>query len=193
MSSQAWGPGKQPEGGGRPVGTGGTNPSPIAKELRAQELMRLVLEGYSMKNASHIMGVNYMTALKYARDPEWRQQLRDLHSEKLKALDSELIEATRTKMSLIDEIGLTALKKIQAYVDGENPEIQHLTRISDSMLDRLPETSRTKKVDITERKFVITGEDLLRAAQTARELEERQNVRLIEMESSPSDQTTETT
>lgn len=178
-----WIPGVQPEGAGRPkreFAKTNASPSAIAKEWREQELLRLVIEGYTIREGALIIGCNYNTAMSYARQPEWRTQLMTLRSSALGKLDEELIRSLRTKSDLMDELATLALEEMKKLLMDPDTHVGIKAKMIDSALDRTPEVSRTKKLDVTTKSFSMTGEDLLAAAMAAREIEDRQKMKEAE-------------
>lgn len=163
-------------GVGRPrqeLGTG-TAVNETAVEWRKQELIRLLLEGKTMKQAAMIIGVAPTTVTTYAKDPVWRDQVRQLSSSLLGRLDDEIIDALRTKTQIVDDLAFKALKEMERMLDDQNLHPGIKAKLIDSALDRTPELSRTKKLDVTSKTLTLKGEDLLAAAAAAREVDDYQ-------------------
>lgn len=170
-----WIPGVQPEGSGRPkaeFAKTNASPSPIAVEWRKQELLRLIVEGYSIKQGALILGCAYATAMNYAREEAFRTQLRGLRSNALEELDKELIQTLRTKAEMIDDLAFLAIDEMKKLLQDSGTHVGVKAKMIDSVLDRCPEVSRTKKVDITAKTITMKAEDLLAAAQAAMEVEQ---------------------
>ncbi len=178
-----WVPGVQPEGGGRPPnGKTCASPTPVAVEWRKAETLRLLVEGYSLKNIALVLQCNYATVMNYVREPVFREQLRSLRAQALVKIDEEIITSLRTKKELIDELGFKALKRMGQVLDDPNTHPAIIAKMGDSLLDRDPEVSRTRKLDVTERRFEMKGEDLLLALQGMKEIEERKQLLEAETE-----------
>lgn len=146
---------------------------PVSVDIRKQETLRLLLEGYRAREIAVIIGVNYHTVLQYTRDPKWRAQAMELSASLVENLDKEMLANLRSKTEMVDELAMLALDEMRKLLESPNTHPGIKVKMIDSALDRSPELSRTKKVDLTSRSFSLKGEDLLAAAVAARELEER--------------------
>lgn len=139
---------------------------------RKQEVVRLLLEGNILDDIRRVMHISYQTLLTYLRDPEVRQQIQDLNAKLAGEIDEELYRRFRDKAELVDELALIALDEMKIMMQDRNLHPSVRAKLIDSALDRHPEVSRTKKLDITSRTLTLKGEDLLAAAQVAKEMEE---------------------
>jgi len=143
------------------------------------------LQDFVFREIAALLGVSYSTVVNYLRDPAVRVQLQELNSQLLGTLDKELVESFRTKAEIVDELAMIALGEMKNILQDRSAHIGVRAKMIDSVLDRTPELSRTKKLDVTNKTFSMKAEDLLAAATVAREIEARE--RMKEAESSTSD------
>jgi len=166
------------------VGHEGTAPSIARNELaikgRQQEMIRLLLDGGKIADVAMLIGVSKVTVHQYLKDPWVREQLAQLNSQLLSTLDVELLERSRTKAEIIDELAMLALTEMRGILQDKSAHIGVRAKMIDSILDRTPELSRTKKLDVTNKTFSMKAEDLLAAANAAREIEQRERLREAE-------------
>lgn len=173
---------------GRTEGAQGASSSQITHELRRRELMRLLLEGRSAKQAAVIMGVGYQTLINYSREERFRDELRQLHSDRLDQMDTEYLEARKSKVERIDELQWIALDKLEELLVDEHTHASIRAKLIDSVLDRGDQSvSRSRKLDITERKVIFKGEDLLHAVTAMQEIQAHKQLK--EAEESAKDET----
>lgn len=152
----------------------------IGVTRRKQEVMRLLLEGATFQQISDVVGLAKATIAGYLREPEFRAQLWELNSTLLGNLDLELAERYRSKAEIMDELAMIALKEMRTILQDPNAHIGIRAKMIDSVLDRTPEVSRTKKLDVTSRVFSMKAEDLLAAANAAREIEAKARMKEAE-------------
>jgi len=152
----------------------------VAVQMRQQEAIRLLLEGAKIADVADLIGVTKATIHNYLKDPVVRQQLAVLNAMLLKNLDQELLERSRTKAEIVDELAMIALGEMKNILQDRNAHIGVRAKMIDSVLDRTPELSRTKKLDVTNKTFSMKAEDLLAAATVAREIEARERMKEAE-------------
>ena len=137
---------------------------------RKREMIRLLLEGYKMKEISQALGVSLVTLCNYVKDPQVRTEIAELSTQLLGELDTELLSRIHSKTEIIDELATIALGEMRKILTDPNAHIGVKSKMIDSALDRCSEVSRTKKLDVTARVLSIKAEDLLHAARTAVEV-----------------------
>ena len=143
-------------------------------------MIRLLLDGGKIADVAMLIGVSKVTVHQYLKDPWVREQLAQLNSQLLSTLDVELLERSRTKAEIIDELAMLALTEMRGILQDKSAHIGVRAKMIDSILDRTPELSRTKKLDVTNKTFSMKAEDLLAAANAAREIEQRERLREAE-------------
>lgn len=166
--------------GFKPVGTKNVSPHPVSVRQRKLETLRLLLEGRCAKEVALILGVTYHTVLQYTQDPEWREQARQLNSKMLNGLDEELLQSLRKKTDILDALAFKALAEMEKILDDKSVAPTLKAKVSTDILDRTPDLSRTRKLDITERTISLRPEDLMAAAIAAREIEQAEAAILVE-------------
>lgn len=183
--------GFQPGHGGRGFNNSGSNGVPTNRfsvQARKQELMRLLLEGHSVPVASAALGISRMTGYSYLGDPEVRAELQRLNSVLFDQLDLDQQERFKSKVDQIDELGNLALERMKGILEDRSAHIGIVAKVAADVLDRCPETSKTKKLDITSKVLNFKAEDLMAAAQAAYEVEEFNQMKQAETAAETEDQ-----
>ncbi len=168
------------EGSGNKPGVKLPDLSTEAKKQRQNELIRYLLSGANLKEAAKAMNLHIATVSSYMKDPEVREQLRELHSGMLEQIDTQVVQAMRTKAEALEECSWLALERMKELLENPSTHPSVLAKMVDSALDRDLETSRSKKVDITSKSLTLKGEDLMAAVQGLKEIEERETRRKAE-------------
>jgi hypothetical protein len=142
----------------------------IKQMVKREELVRLTLAGFSLKESSRQLGVTYQTVLKYAKQDEFLSELKVLSAEMYSRIDNEL-RASRDYLSeRLSEASNAALETLVGLLE---PTVNENIRFkaAQDLLDRNPEVSRTKKIDATHSHAFMNPLHLIHAAQTAAELD----------------------
>lgn len=149
-------------------------------QMRKREVIKLLLDGRTVRQCADIVGVTHHTIVNYLREPEFREELRSLHSDLLNKLDSEFLVQRQTRLQIIDELSFKALERMRGILDDPDAHVTVVAKVATDVLDRHPETSRQKKLDITEKRINLSGEDLLGALQAMKDIEERRKLKAAE-------------
>lgn len=139
--------------------------------LRKEELLRLLIGGKRTREAAEILKMSVATVRTYIKCPEFQKSLWNADKGLWAKIDQEL-EASKLSSTLrIREMSEEALDRIQALMSSSDESI--VFRAASDVLDRNPETSKHSKEDRTDVKIVINPQQLMLAAQAAREMEDR--------------------
>jgi hypothetical protein len=149
---------------------------PASRLIRDEELMRLLLTGFTVKEASAQMHKGYQSCCHAARKPEFLLRLREHSGEIAKRLIDELSTSQIEMAQRLEEASAQALDEmIEMMQDLDKPSVLKL-KVCQDLLDRDPKSSRTKRLDVSgnmSHQF-INPAVLVHAAATARELEQFQ-------------------
>jgi predicted transcriptional regulator len=159
--------------------SGRVTSQPLMLEQRKQEAIRLLLEGANLREIAALLGVTRESVRNYLQEPALRAQLQELNAGLLKNIDQELLENYRSKTEILDEIAMLALGEMKAMISDRSLHPSTRAKLIDSALDRTPEISRTKKIDVTQRVLQLKAEDLLEAANAAVEIEARRELKEV--------------
>jgi phosphoribosylaminoimidazole carboxylase (NCAIR synthetase) len=141
------------------------------KMVRTEELMRLLLAGYMMKECAKQMSMNYATIRKYASEPSFMAQLKELNSEVYSQVDSELKLNKAQITERLEDISEKALDTLESLLDATAPAPIRFKAAQD-LLDRNPQVSRTKKIEADTKHNFLNPLHLVHAAQAAQEMDE---------------------
>lgn len=145
-----------------------------AIEVRQQEMVRLLLEGHKLQDIADHLGTAYNTILHWIRIPTIHKQIQEMKAELMEQLDEEMMQRIHSKSQVIDEMGWKALERLQGILQDPTAHPSIVMKVAQDILDRDPVVSKTRKVDITERKVILKSEDLLSAVAALKEIEDRQ-------------------
>ena len=144
-----------------------------ARQVREQELMRLLLAGYMMKECAALMKMSYKTVRDYARQPEFLVQLKELSREVYERVDAELRNLKEPLLMKLEEASAEALDRMIELMKHSKQEGVAFKAAQD-LLDRTPELSRTRKLEgsVTSRHQFLDPLMLVHAAATAKEMDQ---------------------
>lgn len=144
-----------------------------AIDLRAQQAIRMVLEGVKARDIAEILGVYPWTVYNWLRQPEARAQIAEKKAELIGILNAQLEEGLLTKSQVIDQLGWKALERMREILDDPTAHKHIVAKVAIDVLDRDPVVSKTKRLDITTKNITLSGEDLLHAVKSLQEVEAR--------------------
>jgi hypothetical protein len=153
------------------------------------ELLRHLLIGLTIKEASGMMRASYQQCRKIARTPEFLVRVREHSSEIAQRLTEELANSTMDFAKKLEAASEKALDEMMEMMDGIEGASQLKMRICQDLLDRDARASRTKKLDVHAAHDFISPAVLLHAAATAKEIDQYQQKKLLE--APPSDDDTQ--
>lgn len=142
-----------------------------AKFVKEQELMRLLLAGYMVKEAAAQLQLSVWTVRKYARQPEFLLKLKQCSAEIYERVDAELSAQRTGLVERVDAAADRALTVMEHLMDNAKKEELKFKAAQD-VLDRAPEVSRTRKIDSTAKQehSFLNPMVLMHAAATAQEV-----------------------
>lgn len=145
--------------------------------VRKEELMRLLLAGYMLKECAQQLQVSYHTACAYARQPEFMVELKELSSSVYARVDEELRcskEQITQRLEVFADKALAELEKMlfsdNAAERVTNPALR--AKICMDALDRNSATAKNKKVE-TDNRHHIDPITLMHAARVAQEMDSK--------------------
>jgi hypothetical protein len=154
----------------------GTNSrSPARAMVRDEELMRLLLMGFTLPECAAQLKVTHYTVRYHSRKPHFLIMLKEHSNEIAKRLVDELSTSQVEMAQRLEEASAAALEEMMLMMNelGTNGL---KVKICQDLLDRDPKSSRTKRLDVTgamSHQF-INPAVLIHAAATAREVEQFQ-------------------
>jgi len=143
------------------------------KEIRRQELLRLLILGYSLKDAASEMKMGYFSVRSTARDPEFILAVKARSEEIARRLGEELVTNQFEMAQKLEEASGKALEEMMSMMGSLEGPSKLKMNICQDLLDRDPKSSRTKRMDIsaTMSHDFISPAVLIHAAATAKEIE----------------------
>jgi hypothetical protein len=118
----------------------------LVRDLRKEELLRLLLARYTLKEAAAYLRVTPWTVRKYCREKGFMETLREKDEKVWETVEAEL---TNSKVSIIqraEEGAALALDEmISLCQSGKSEMIRH--KSAQDLMDRDPRISRTKRLE----------------------------------------------
>lgn len=118
----------------------------VVKQLRQDEFLRLLLSGYTIREAAAYMKISPFTCFGYLREPDFMARLRERNSAIWQEVDREL---KNTKVGIVqkaEEAAQEALEEMIKLCKGSSSESIRFKAAQD-LLDRDPQVSRTKRIE----------------------------------------------
>ena len=139
----------------------------VTKLVVVENALRYLIAGYTVRETAVLCGVSYHTLLRYAREAEFRAQLKSLSADVWKRLEVELEASKQFVQSRVYEISDKALNRLAELVDGAKTENVALGAIKVAL--DLDDRHTTRGVEV--KHIHMRAEDLQAAALAAQELE----------------------
>jgi hypothetical protein len=157
-----------------------------AKLVRTEELMRLLLAKYRLRECAKIMDLSYATVRKWASNADFLNDLKDLSGVVWEDVNHELKTLTVNMQERMAEESEKALGRlIELMNDRTQKGIVNL-KAAESILDRNPETSKSSKVSGSiDHRMKIDPMMLIHAAATAGEVDDYKRKQLAENNGEP--------
>jgi hypothetical protein len=147
------------------------------KILDAQELMRRLLAGYTLKECAAILCVTYHTVCKKARQPEFLVELKSLNHEMYSQVDGELKAINGLMTERLVELSSVALDKLEVLLHAESTDDRLVVRIAQDFLDRTGETNKRTQTTVKTEHSFMNPRVLVDAAKAAAEMEDELSAR----------------
>ncbi len=143
-----------------------------ARLVKKTELMNLLLLGLPLYAAAKRMEISTPTACRYARDPQFLQELKKLSEQIYKELQVDLSNDAQTIKRRLEEESDAALDVLAELMKSEKVAAKDRIVAANSVLDRNMDTARGRKIEGNlESHHTIDATQLMHAAETAREIE----------------------
>jgi len=141
-----------------------------SRQVKKEELLNLILMHYPLRACADKLGVTYITLCKWAKEPEFLNNLRVLSESLYTEVIAELREEKKSLKQQLTEASDKALKKLELLLDSAQEGIA--LKAADSILDRNAESARNRKVEGQfDNRYTMDPMTLMHAANTAREVE----------------------
>jgi len=141
-----------------------------AQLVRKEELLRLLLAGFMLKEAARYLKLSYKTVRKYAGAEDFMIELREHSSEVFSRVDTELRNSKDTITERIVEASDDALEVVISLSKQGSDQLR--LKASQDILDRNIVTSKTRKVEGSQTNLNIDIAALVLAAKAIREEDE---------------------
>lgn len=138
--------------------------------LRREELLRLLLSGYRVKECAKLLRLTEQTVRAELANPAFRSRLYNFSTEVYNKVDEELAELKTDPATRLSELADKALDELENLLDSPDEKVK--MNAVNSALDRNNSTSRNHRVDKTIRKLTLDFTKLAIADQTAKEVDE---------------------
>lgn len=144
---------------------------PASGIVSEEELLRLMLQGFTMRESAMYMRASYSKIRKIAKQPEFLLKLRE-HSKEIG--DRLVDEISRTQLEFtqrLEQASEDALEEMVAMM--KDPAVNNHVRFraASDLMDRDPRSSKTQKIQGHVDHQFINPAVLLHAAATAKEME----------------------
>lgn len=161
--------------------------APSTRVVRDEELLRLLLMGFTVRECIEQMRSGRSATYKVARSPEFLLKLREHSSEIAERLIKELTTSQLDMAHKLEEASAAALDEMIDMMRSMDGASGLKVKICQDLLDRDPKSSRTKRMELsgTMSHDFISPAVLVHAAATAKELEAFQAKRIADGNRSP--------
>jgi hypothetical protein len=148
--------------------------------LDEQELMRLLLGRYKLKECAALLGVAYPTVCARARRPDFLSKLRELDAEAWKDVDHELHVVRGALTERLVEMSSRALDHLERLMDEEGTDDRLRAKVCIDLMDRNAETARSTKSFVKSEVAFVNPLLLKAAAQAAIEMDNHDAPNMLE-------------
>lgn len=125
----------------------GTGNHPLVRTIRKDELIRLLLAGFMLKECANRLRISYHTVCKYARGPEFLEELRQVSEDVWRRVDEELTDSKSAFVLRAEEASEDALVAMRNLLESQNEHIVY--KAAQDLMDRDPRVSRTRRIEGT--------------------------------------------
>jgi len=156
-----------------PNGQIGIGRTAITNEAFESELLQCLLVGMTLREASGTMRASYWKIRKAAKQPVFLLKVKEHSGEIAQRMMDELVTSQVDMAKKLEEASQVALDEMMAMMADLDQPSKLKVNICQDILDRNPQSSRTKRMDLTgamSHEF-INPAVLIHAAATAKELE----------------------
>jgi len=150
----------------------------VTQGIRKDELLRLLLAGFSIRDSAQKLHVHKDTLRKYIKEVTFQEELKRANSEIWHAIDEELRFSKLSTLQKLEEMSELALERIKELISSDDESIA--LRASSDTLDRNAQTSKKSLGLQAEFKIQLSPEQLVLAAQAAVELDQRKERNVTE-------------
>jgi len=151
----------------------GLGRGPATSEVLEKEILQCLLVGMTLREASDSMRASYWKIRKVARQPAFLLKVKEHSDEIAQRMMDELVHTQVDMAKKLEEASQVALDEMMAMMADLDQPSKLKVNICQDILDRNPQSSRTKRMDLTgamSHEF-INPAVLIHAAATAKELE----------------------
>jgi hypothetical protein len=139
------------------------------KIVRQEDLIRLLVIGFNLKECANQLGWAYRTVRVYAAEPEFLARLRELSAEAYAKVESELQSQHADIFVKLAQASDRALDKLVELLDSPKEEVA--LRAAQDLLDRDGRITRKSETKSEHTHKVFDPAALLAAATAAKEME----------------------
>lgn len=152
------------------------------KIVRKDEVLRLLVARYKLREIAAMVGVHYTTLCRQVREEQFLDELKAYSKDAYEDLDAELKSTKKAISERLAEESHKALDTLVQLMEDQAVSPKVRKDCADSILDRNMESAKSRKVEEDQtRTFKIDPDALMFAAATANELRvARDAAKLIE-------------
>jgi hypothetical protein len=130
-----------------------------ASMAKRELLLRMMVEGVTMKECAKRLGCSYWSVARLTKDEDFMKRLKELNVKVFGELDEELKKKALATHEKIQEVSDDALNKLLDLMESADSEVVQM-RCAQDLLDRNPDTSKTKKIEKTTKNLTLSAEFL---------------------------------
>ena len=141
-----------------------------AKMVREEELLRLLLAGYMLKECALQLRLSYSTVRSYAAEVDFMSKLKELSGTIYERVDMELKsskEEITTRLEVISDLALAEMERL--IRSGSNDVVKF--KAAQDVMDRDSRVSRTKRIEGTQSHEFMNPMTLRHIAGVAKEVD----------------------
>jgi predicted transcriptional regulator len=118
----------------------------VVKDLRKEELLRLLLAGYKLKDCAAQLKVTPFTISCYIKEEGFMEQLKEKNASIWEEIDAEIHSRKASIIQRSEEAAELALEEMIKLATKSNSELTKFKAAQD-LMDRHPQISRTKRIE----------------------------------------------
>lgn len=138
--------------------------------VRKEELLRLLLAGYMLKECAPTLHLSYATVRAYVKEPGFMDELKGLSRSVWERIDEEIGAIKEDITSKMQEASAEALEEMRSLLKSNVENIK--LKAAQDLMDRDSRLSRTKRLEEKHDHNFINPLLLVHAAKVAKEIDE---------------------
>ena len=152
----------------------------VVKTIKKDELVRLLLAGFFVKECPARLQISYPTLLRYMKETSFLEELKVVSADVWGRVDAELKSSKTDFLQQAEEASEEALQSMRKLLQSSSEQI--VFKAGQDLMDRDPRISRTRRLEGTGMGgSPVDVNVLIGAARVAREEDEFRNTKPVKV------------